>query len=78
MRNRIITQAANARSRREVSWVVLAAVVATHARPGDVQLDEVKSLLVDAVRAWRASGGVRETAGAVGDFVDVAPQAAHV
>jgi hypothetical protein len=77
MRNQIITRAANACSRSEVAHVVLSAVVETHAEPGDVQLEDVKSLLVDAVRAWRARNGVREVATAVGDFVGASPQAVH-
>ena len=77
MRNRIFTRAASAGSRREVVQIVLNAVVETHATPGDVPLDAVKWFLVHALRAWRASGGVREAATAVGDLVDAAPQAVH-
>ncbi len=77
MRNRIITQAENACSRSEVAHAVLSAVVETHAEPGDVQLEDMKSLLVDAVQAWRARNGVRKVATAMSDFVGDSPQAVH-
>jgi hypothetical protein len=52
-RDQILERAAAARSPRGAAQVVLASVVETHARPTDVSLEEVKCLLVDAVRAWR-------------------------
>jgi hypothetical protein len=52
-RDQILEKAALARSPRGAAQVVLASIVETHARPTDVSLEEVKCLLVDAIRAWR-------------------------
>jgi hypothetical protein len=53
MNNDVLKQAADARSPQEAAEVVLDALVETYSAPHQVSLDEVKSLLVDAVRASR-------------------------
>ena len=63
MRANIVARAARAGSVREAADVVLAAVVEARAANRSISLEEVKSLLVDALRAWRQRNGPRRTLG---------------
>lgn len=76
MRNQILTRAADARSPREAVRLVLDELVETHTSPSEVSLENVKKLLVDAVRAWQGGKNDGPPAQAVGHFSDAMSQAA--
>ena len=59
MDNTILTKAAGAGSARQAAQVVLDELVRQYDSAADVPLEQAKSLLVDAMRAWRASSARR-------------------